>query len=140
MLEENLKTQLKQYLDLLENDIVLRLNADINETNGKKVHDFVTEIADMSAKISIEKTTAIKSPGFSVDQKDTISGIVFAGLPLGHEFNSLVLALLQVSGRAPKIEDELKERIQSISSSNEPPKLRRVIATFRRLFSLNRRV
>lgn len=114
MLEENLKTQLKQYLDLLENDIVLRLNADINETNGKKVHDFVTEIADMSPKISIEKTTAIKSPGFSVDQKDTISGIVFAGLPLGHEFNSLVLALLQVSGRAPKIEDELKERIQSI--------------------------
>ena len=39
-------------------------------------------------------------------------GIAFAGIPLGHEFNSLVLALLQVSGRAPKIEEDLKNEFK----------------------------
>ena len=115
MLEENLKGQLKQYLDLLENDLVLRLNADTSDANGKKVHDFVTEIADMSPRITIESSSDIKAPGFSVDQKGSVSGVAFAGVPLGHEFNSLVLALLQVSGREPKIEADLKARIQSIT-------------------------
>ncbi|WP_081167277.1 alkyl hydroperoxide reductase subunit F [Lactococcus garvieae] len=114
MLEENLKAQLKQYLELLENDIALRVKADENDTNGKKVRDFVNEIASMSPRISVEEAKLVKAPGFSVVRKGEMRGIAFAGLPLGHEFNSLVLALLQVSGRAPKIEEDLKKRIQSI--------------------------
>ena len=43
------------------------------------------------------------------------SGIAFAGLPLGHEFTSFILALLQVSGRAPKVEQAIQDRIKQIS-------------------------
>ncbi|MEY8457756.1 alkyl hydroperoxide reductase subunit F [Lactococcus ileimucosae] len=114
MLEENLKAQLKQYLELLENDIALRVKADENDTNGKKVRDFVNEIAEMSPRISVEEAKLVKAPGFSVVRKGEMRGVAFAGIPLGHEFNSLVLALLQVSGRAPKIEEDLKKRIQAI--------------------------
>ncbi|WP_213496363.1 alkyl hydroperoxide reductase subunit F [Lactococcus formosensis] len=114
MLEENLKAQLKQYLELLENDIALRVKADPEDVNGKKVREFVNEIAEMSPRISVEEAKLVKAPGFSVVRKGEMRGIAFAGIPLGHEFNSLVLALLQVSGRAPKIEDDLKKRIQAI--------------------------
>ena len=114
MLEENLKAQLKQYLELLENDIALRVKADPEDANGKKVRDFVNEIAEMSPRISVEEAKLVKAPGFSVVRKGEMRGIAFAGIPLGHEFNSLVLALLQVSGRSPKIEEDLKKRIQAI--------------------------
>ena len=114
MLEENLKAQLKQYLELLENDIALRVKADPEDANGKKVRDFVNEIAEMSPRISVEEAKLVKAPGFSVVRKGEMRGIAFAGIPLGHEFNSLVLALLQVSGRAPKIDEDLKKRIQAI--------------------------
>ena len=114
MLEENLKAQLQQYLELLENDIALRVKADPEDANGKKVRDFVNEIAEMSPRISVEEAKLVKAPGFSVVRKEEMRGIAFAGIPLGHEFNSLVLALLQVSGRSPKIEEDLKKRIQAI--------------------------
>ena len=114
MLAESLKAQLKQYLELLENDIALRVKADPEDVNGKKVREFVNEIAEMSPRISVEEAKLVKAPGFSVVRKGEMRGIAFAGIPLGHEFNSLVLALLQVSGRAPKIEDDLKKRIQAI--------------------------
>ena len=42
------------------------------------------------------------------------TGIVFAGIPLGHEFTSLVLALLQVSGRPPKVEQSIIEQVKNI--------------------------
>ena len=59
----------------------------------------------MSTRISVEKTALERTPSFSINKVGEDSGVVFAGLPLGHEFTSLVLALLQVSGRTPKVED-----------------------------------
>src|SRR5690606_25735227 len=45
------------------------------------------------------------------------TGITFAGIPLGHEFTSLVLALLQVSGRAPKVDDKVIEQVKNIKDT-----------------------
>jgi len=65
----------------------------------------------------MEKTILERTPSFSINKVgNEDSGVVFAGLPLGHEFTSLVLALLQVSGRAPKIEDAVIKRIQAIKT------------------------
>ncbi|TKV31290.1 alkyl hydroperoxide reductase subunit F, partial [Citrobacter sp. TBCS-11] len=55
-------------------------------------------------------------PAFSIE-REGVSGLVFSGLPLGHELNSLVLALVQVSGRPPRIEQELIEQIKAIKTS-----------------------
>lgn len=112
-LDTEIKEQLAQYLELLENNIVLKASVGEDE-NSQKVLDLVEEITSMSSKISMEKVQLEKTPSFAVDRPEGTSGVVFAGLPLGHEFTSLVLALLQVSGRAPKVDDKVIKQIQSI--------------------------
>ncbi|MBP1045989.1 alkyl hydroperoxide reductase subunit F [Enterococcus sp. BWM-S5] len=113
-LDTEIKEQLAQYLELLENNIVLKASVGEDE-NSQKVLELVEEITSMSSKISMEKVQLEKTPSFAVDRPDGVSGVVFAGLPLGHEFTSLVLALLQVSGRAPKVDDKVIKQIQSIN-------------------------
>src|SRR5690625_1817938 len=113
ILEPEMKQQLAQYLELLEGEILLKVSTDSDKTS-KDMVALVDELASMSSKITIEHTVLERTPSFSVNRPDEDTGIVFAGLPLGHEFTSLVLALLQVRGRAPKIDDEVKEQIEAI--------------------------
>ncbi|WP_019190596.1 alkyl hydroperoxide reductase subunit F [Levyella massiliensis] len=112
MLDENLKAQLKEYLKLVEDDVVFTLSLDESD-NSKQIEAFVEEIVGLSDKLSIEKKELEFTPSFSLSSGDR-SGIVFAGIPLGHEFESFVLAILQVGGRAPKIDDAQIRRIKSI--------------------------
>ncbi|MCV5968901.1 alkyl hydroperoxide reductase subunit F, partial [Lactococcus petauri] len=65
-------------------------------------------------RIIVEEYKLFKAHGFSVVRMGEMRCIAFAGIPLCHEFNSLVLALLLVSGSAPKIEEDLKKIIQAI--------------------------
>lgn len=118
ILGNEIKQQLAGYLPMLESDIVLVVNAKHDEF-GQKVHDLVNEIAEMSSRISVEATTACKAPGFGIAKKGEAARIFFAGLPLGHEFTSLVMALLQVSGRAPKVDDKVIKRIEQINTPME---------------------
>ncbi|EOH77475.1 alkyl hydroperoxide reductase subunit F [Enterococcus malodoratus] len=114
MLDNETKEQLKQYLALLESDIVFSASLDESD-DSKKIEDFLTEVAEMDGKISIEAKKLKRTPSFEINQKGSeASGIIFAGLPMGHEFTSFILALLQVGGRAPKIEDSMIQQIQSI--------------------------
>jgi alkyl hydroperoxide reductase subunit F len=79
--------------------------------------DLVNELASMSSRISVENVTLERTPSFSVSRPSEETGIVFAGIPLGHEFTSLVLALLQVSGRAPKVDADAIKQIQNIQGT-----------------------
>ncbi|MBR2680763.1 MAG: alkyl hydroperoxide reductase subunit F, partial [Exiguobacterium sp.] len=74
-------------------------------------------LASMSSRISVERATLERTPSFSVNRPSEETGIVFAGIPLGHEFTSLVLALLQVSGRAPKVDADTIKQIQNIEGT-----------------------
>ncbi|OOR30217.1 alkyl hydroperoxide reductase subunit F [Bacillus cereus] len=113
ILDADIKTQLSQYLQLMENDILLKVSA--GEDNvSKDMLALVDELATMSSKITVEKVELERTPSFSVNRPGEDTGVVFAGIPLGHEFTSLVLALLQVSGRAPKIEQKLIDQIKNI--------------------------
>ena len=112
-LTPDIKNQLKQYLDLLESDIVFQANLG-DDQNSKNVKEFLEEIANMSSKITIEEKSLTRQPSFKIAQLDKESGVEFAGIPLGHEFTSFVLALLEVSGRPPKIEQELANQIKAI--------------------------
>ena len=68
----------------------------------------------MSPRIKVEKAELPRTPSFSVNRPGEDTGVTFAGIPLGHEFTSLVLALLQVSGRAPKAEQNIIDQIKNI--------------------------
>ncbi|MDQ0177741.1 alkyl hydroperoxide reductase subunit F [Bacillus chungangensis] len=114
VLDADIKSQLKQYLQLLENDIVLKVSISSDDTS-KDMLALVDELASMSTKISVEHTQLPKTPSFSVNSVGEDTGITFAGVPLGHEFTSLVLALLQVSGRPPKLDQKLIDQIKHIS-------------------------
>lgn len=113
ILDSNLQNQLSQYLELLENPINLVMSLDDSD-KSKKLKEFINEISQLSDKISVEESKLDLTPSFAVNKENEETGIVFAGIPLGHEFESLVLALLQVGGRQPKISDEQIERIKSI--------------------------
>lgn len=113
MLDADIKQQLEQYMQLMENDIVIKLSAGSDDVS-KQMTELVEEIQSMSSKITVEHTKLERTPSFSVNRPGEDTGIVFAGLPLGHEFTSLVLALLQVSGRAPKVDEKLIERVKKL--------------------------
>ncbi|HDR6317226.1 TPA: alkyl hydroperoxide reductase subunit F [Bacillus thuringiensis] len=113
ILDADIKTQLSQYLQLMENDILLKVSAGDDDVS-KDMLALVDELATMSSKITVEKVELERTPSFSVNRPGEDTGVVFAGIPLGHEFTSLVLALLQVSGRAPKVEQKIIDQIKNI--------------------------
>ncbi|KON83228.1 NADH dehydrogenase [Rossellomorea marisflavi] len=113
MLDANIKAQLEQYLQMLESDILLKVSAG----EDKASHDMlslVDQLATMSPRIKVENTELERTPSFSVNRIGEDTGITFAGVPLGHEFTSLVLALLQVSGRAPKVDQTVIDQIKNV--------------------------
>ena len=112
-LDADIKSQLAQYLQLLEGNVLLKVSAGSDSVSNDML-DLVNELSSMSDKITIEHTTLPRTPSFSVNRVGEDTGVTFAGVPLGHEFTSLVLALLQVSGRPPKVEQSVIDRIKAI--------------------------
>lgn len=113
MLDTDIKGQLAQYLELLEGDVLLKVSAG-SDNVSRDMLELVEELASMSSKIKIEKTVLQRTPSFSVNRIGEDTGVTFAGIPLGHEFTSLVLALLQVSGRAPKVDKKVIDQVKAI--------------------------
>ncbi|HCV53074.1 MAG TPA: alkyl hydroperoxide reductase subunit F, partial [Exiguobacterium sp.] len=115
-LAPDIKAQLAQYLELLEGDLVLAVSAGTDAVS-LEMSALVEEIASMTPRISVEQASLPRTPSFTVNRVGETSGITFAGIPLGHEFTSLVLALLQVSGRAPKVDADVIKQIQGIQET-----------------------
>ncbi|GEN31532.1 alkyl hydroperoxide reductase subunit F [Cerasibacillus quisquiliarum] len=113
MLDKDIKAQLSQYLELLQGDVVLKVSAGSDKVSRDMVA-LLDELATMSSKIKVEKKELKRTPSFSVNRPGEDTGITFAGIPLGHEFTSFVLALLQVSGRKPKVDDNLIEQVTNL--------------------------
>ncbi len=113
MLDTEIKQQLAQYLELMEGDIVLQVSAGKDETS-QNILKLVNELASMSSRITVETAALERTPSFCINRPNENTGITFAGVPLGHEFTSLIMALLQVSGRAPKVEQKIIDQIQGI--------------------------
>jgi alkyl hydroperoxide reductase subunit F len=116
MLDADIKQQLEQYMELLENDIVIKLSTGADELS-KEMTALIDELAAMSSKIKVEKAELKRTPSFSLNRPGEDTGITFAGLPLGEEFTSLVLALLQVSGRPPKVDQSLLDRTRELKGT-----------------------
>lgn len=117
MLENNLKQQLAQYLDLLKTEVTIGLSV-TNDDKSEKVKEFVTEVAELSDKIKVEEKDLEYKPSFEVKGAFDHGKIVFAGVPLGHEFASFALAMLQAGGVAPKVDESTKKRIESMEGAD----------------------
>jgi alkyl hydroperoxide reductase subunit F len=110
MLDEGLKTQLKAYLQNLRQPIALV--ASLGEGQGSKdMLALLEDVAGTSDKVSLNLAgDDARKPSFSVTRDAGDASVRFAGLPLGHEFTSLVLALLHVGGHPPKFDAEVLDR------------------------------
>lgn len=117
MLEPDIKAQLAQYLEMMENDVLLKVSTGSDEVS-KNMNDLMDELSSMSNHIKVEKAELERTPSFSVNRIGEDTGVTFAGIPLGHEFTSLVLALLQVSGRAPRVDEKLIEQVKNIEGEH----------------------
>ncbi|WP_066296252.1 alkyl hydroperoxide reductase subunit F [Bacillus sp. FJAT-29937] len=113
LLDADIKAQLAQYLQMMEGDVLLKVSAGSDEVS-RDMLALVDELATLSQKIKVENTELERTPSFSVNRIGEDTGVTFAGVPLGHEFTSLVLALLQVSGRAPKVDQKVIDQVKSI--------------------------
>ena len=113
MLNADLKQQLQQLLGLMEGDVEFRTSIG-SDDKSKELKELLDEIAEMSEHITIVEKELKRTPSFSVSKPDEEAGVTFAGIPLGHEFNSLVLAILQVSGRAPKEKQSIIDQIKGL--------------------------
>lgn len=113
ILDAEIKQQLAQYLQLMEGDVLLKVSAGSDKVSQDMVA-LVEELAAMSPRIKVERAELPRTPSFSVNRIGEDTGVTFAGIPLGHEFTSLVLALLQVSGRPPKVDQKVIDQVKSI--------------------------
>lgn len=113
ILDANIKEQLAQYLQMMEGDVLLKVSAGSDDVS-RDMLALVDELATMSSRIKVEKTELQRTPSFSVNRIGEETGVTFAGIPLGHEFTSLVLALLQVSGRAPKVDQKVIDQVKKM--------------------------
>ena len=114
MLDATLKGQLTAYLQNLREPITLV--ATLGDGAGAAdMKALLEDVASTSDKVSLDLAGAdARAPSFAITRAAGNAYVRFAGLPLGHEFTSLVLALLHVGGHPPRIEAELVEQIRAL--------------------------
>ncbi len=115
MLDDNIKTQLKAYFEKLIYPIEITIST--NESDpSKEMLAMLRDVESLSPMIHVtEKTDGSgRKPSFAINRKGEQTGIVFAGIPMGHEFTSFVLALLQTGGHPPKADPEVIEQIKNL--------------------------
>ncbi|MBA4758678.1 alkyl hydroperoxide reductase subunit F [Sphingosinicella sp.] len=119
MLDDNLKQQLKAYLQNITQPI--ELVASLGEdAKSAEMNTLLEEIAALSDKVSVvRKDDDKRKPSFMIRRVGTDIGVRFAGIPMGHEFTSLVLALLQVGGHPSKAAQDVIEQVKALDGDFE---------------------
>lgn len=116
MLDDTLKAQLQTYLGMLRQPIRLIASLD-NSERAAEMRELLQEIAALSDKVSLDETgDDARKPSFVIAKEGETHGVRFAAIPLGHEFTSLVLALLWTGGHPPKVEQDVLDQIKALDS------------------------
>lgn len=115
MLGSTLKAQLDIYLEKLVRPITITVNMD-DSAKSKELLELATEVAEMSKKIELIETRneSQRAPMMAISPSTGETKVEFAGIPMGHEFTSLILALLQSGGHPAKEEQAVLEQIKSL--------------------------
>ncbi|MDD3757747.1 MAG: alkyl hydroperoxide reductase subunit F [Advenella sp.] len=114
MLDANIKSQLKTYLAMVSQPIEIVASLD-DGAKSKELKELLQEIASVSDRVTLnEQGTDSRKPSFTINRPGTDISVQFAGIPMGHEFTSLVLALLQVGGHPIKLDESVIEQIRNL--------------------------
>ena len=114
MLDATLKKQLQAYLEKVVQPIELVASLD-DSPKAREMDELLREIAALSDKITVRTDgDNARKPSFSIKRVGTDVAVDFAGIPLGHEFSSLVLALLQVGGHPIKLDQAVIDQIKNL--------------------------
>ncbi len=115
MLDQDLKDQLKAYLERLQRPVAIVASVDDGAKSAEML-ELLEDIRGQSPKITLEvrRDDAERKPSFALTSPGHDIHVRFAGLPMGHEFTSLVLALLQVGGHPSKAAADLLEQVRAL--------------------------
>jgi len=114
VLDAALTAQLETHLATIEHPVELVASLD-DSAKSAELAALLEEIAALSEAITVVRADDDpRRPSFAITRAGTEVSVRFAGVPLGHEFTSLVLALLQVGGRPPKADPEVVAQVQSL--------------------------
>lgn len=116
MLDSQIKNQCQQYFELIENPVEIVASIGDDE-HSKQLDEFLNEIVSLSSKLSLSKAKLGRTPSFGLHRLNEESRIFFAGIPNGHEFTSLILAILQVGGRTIKEDPNVLEAAKAMTGS-----------------------
>jgi len=120
MLDAGTKAQLKGYLDRITQPV--EIVASLDESNASMdLQSLLNDVAEASSRVKVTESREDnqRKPSFSINRPGQTNGPRFAGLPMGHEFTSLILALLQVGGYPPKVEQAVLEQIRALEGAFE---------------------
>jgi alkyl hydroperoxide reductase subunit F len=120
MLDANLKAQLAAYLERMTQPVEIVASLDDTPASAE-MSALLKDIATASSRITVTETRGgpHRTPSFAINRPGQNNGPRFAGLPMGHEFTSLVLALLQVGGYPPKVEEAVLQQIRALEGDLE---------------------
>ncbi|MBB4631646.1 alkyl hydroperoxide reductase subunit F [Sphingosinicella soli] len=119
MLDDNLKQQLKTYMQNITQPIELVVSLG-EDAKSAELKTLLADIAALSDKVSVvRKDDDKRKPSFMIRRAGTDIGVRFAGIPMGHEFTSLVLALLQVGGHPSKAAQDVIEQVKALDGDFE---------------------
>ncbi|MEM6474871.1 MAG: alkyl hydroperoxide reductase subunit F [Pseudomonadota bacterium] len=120
MLDQSMQAQLKQYFTNLREPIELVASLDDSE-KSQQTRTLLTQIAELHDMVSAQfDGTDARKPSFIIRRaSDPVRWVRFAGLPMGHEFTSLVLAMLWAGGHPPKVDADLIEQVRGIEGDHE---------------------
>ena len=114
MLDAAMKTQLQSYLTNLRTPIRLVASLDDSEKSAE-LRALLTDITELSPLVQLDASgTDARKPSFVIAREGETRGVRFAAIPLGHEFTSLVLALLWTGGHPPKVAPDVLEQIKAL--------------------------
>ena len=120
MLDASTKAQLKSYLERATQPIEIVASLDDSKASGE-LQSLLKDITDSSPLVTVTQSRGdnLRKPSFSINRPSENHGPRFAGLPMGHEFTSLILALLQVGGYPPKVDEEILQQIRALDGDFE---------------------
>ncbi|SBS29653.1 NADH dehydrogenase [Marinomonas aquimarina] len=118
MLDANMKQQLGTYLQNIVSPIAITVSSNGNAKSEELVElaREITELNQAKISLSVTENPQGRAPQMSVGPKDSQARVHFAGIPMGHEFTSLVLALLQAGGHPSKAAPELLQQIKDLDT------------------------
>jgi alkyl hydroperoxide reductase subunit F len=120
MLDTSTKAQLKSYLERATQPIEIVASLDDSKASGEML-SLLKDVAESSplVKVTESRDDSHRKPSFSINRPSENHGPRFAGLPMGHEFTSLILALLQIGGYPPKVEEAVLQQIRALDGDFE---------------------